>query len=379
MATIPATTSERPRQQPPKKKSRLQLVTLKLHLYLGLTSAIFLLILGVTGAIIGFEQEIPRWLHRDLWYVKPASQQLAEAQLIENVEQQFAPAHVRSIVFPRSRDLAQVMQISIPDGAPRAVRRVFVDPYRGAVLGSVVGQTTDEKVLQAIHSFHQRIGLGDAGKLIVSIAGAILAFEIVFGLILWFRLKRATIRFSGSWFRVFFDTHNAIGIYISLLLLLAALTGVVIGFDFFEPLIFHLTHSQPLVQRHLPNSILAAGANHISSDQAIAIARNAMPDGTLAGLVLPAGAKASYLVQMRTEETSPSVQSFVVVDQYSGKVLAMQRIRESLGYSVIRINRSLHTGDILGLAGHIIMSLTSLALVVMVITGIVIWWKKLAI
>jgi uncharacterized iron-regulated membrane protein len=357
----------------------LQFLALKLHLYLGLTSAIFLLILGFTGAIIGFEQEIPRWIHHNLWYVTPAAQTLPESQLIQNVEQRYPPAHVRSIIFPRSRDIAQVMQLPSSSADPRASTRVFVDPYTGKILGSIEGQTTDEKVLQQFHNVHLRIGLGDTGKLIVSIAGAILIFEIVFGLILWFRLKRATIRFSGSWFRIFFDAHNAIGLYASLLLLLVAITGVVIGFDFFEPLIFNVTHSEPLVQRKLPNSTPVPGASTIPADQAIEVARNAMPEATVAGIQLPANAKAAYLVQMRTEETAPSVHSFVVVDQYSGKVLGMQKFKSSLGFRVIRFNRSLHTGDLLGVTGHIIMSLTSVVLVVMVFTGVVIWWKKLAV
>jgi uncharacterized iron-regulated membrane protein len=334
-------------------------------------------ILGVTGAIIGFEQEIPRWLHPSLWYVKVGSQTVSEAQLIQNVEQRFAPAHVRTITFPRSRDISQVMQLPVANS--RVGTRVFVDPYSGGILGSITGQTTDEKVLQAIHSFHLRIGMDETGKLIVSIAGLILVFEVIFGLILWWRIKRATIRVKGSWFRVVFDSHNAIGIYSALFLLLAAVTGVVIGFDFMEPLIFNITHSEPLVQRRLPASVPLPGANGISADQAIAFARTAMPEGTVAGLQLPAKANAAYVVQMRTEETSPAVHSFVAIDRYSGRVLAMQKFQSSLGYRVIRFNRSLHTGDVLGSFGHTIMSLTSLVLVVMVLSGIVIWWKKLAI
>lgn len=379
MATIAPPRADQQLRKPPKQQSRLQFLTLKLHLYLGLASAVFLLILGFTGAIIGFEQEIPRWLHPHLFYAKPAAQTLPEAQLIHDVEQKFAPSHVRSIIFSREPDFAQVMMIPSTNGDVRASTRVFVDPYTGAVLGSVVGQTTDEKVLQALHSFHLRIGLGDTGKLIVSIAGAILIFEILFGLVLWWRLKRATIRFAGSWFRIFFDAHNAIGIYASLLLLLISITGIVIGFDFFEPLIFHVTHSEPLVQRRLPSSTPIPGANPIAADQAIDAARRAMPEGTPAGMQLPPGPKGVYLVQMRTEETAPAVHSFVVVDQYSGNVLGTQKFKSSLGYRVIRFNRSLHTGDILGIWGHIINSLVSVVLIVMVFTGIVIWWKKLAI
>jgi uncharacterized iron-regulated membrane protein len=109
------------------------------------------------------------------------------------------------------------------------------------------------------------------------------------------------------------------------------------------------------------------------------IARGAMPDATPAGLQLPATPKAAYLVQMRAGETSPAVQSYVGVDQYSGKVLATQRFNSSRGYALIRFNRSIHTGDIWGLTGHIIMSLTSVVLLIMVATGVVIWWKKLAV
>jgi uncharacterized iron-regulated membrane protein len=43
------------------------------------------------------------------------------------------------------------------------------------------------------------------------------------------------------------------------------------------------------------------------------------------------------------------------------------------------LNRAIHTGDIFGLPSRIILSVSSLMLVVMVITGMVIWWKKLAV
>jgi uncharacterized iron-regulated membrane protein len=80
------------------------------------------------------------------------------------------------------------------------------------------------------------------------------------------------------------------------------------------------------------------------------------------------------------EETSGSAHSSITVDQYSGAVLEVHNfLTDSKGYRWIRFNRSIHTGDIGGLAGHIVMSLSSLLLAAMVITGFVIWWKKLAV
>jgi len=117
------------------------------------------------------------------------------------------------------------------------------------------------------------------------------------------------------------------------------------------------------------------------ADQAIEIARQAMPNATVALLVRPLRAAGSYTVMMRMpEETSEAVHSSVTIDQYSGKVLNMRNyLTDSAGYRVIRFNRSIHTGDVLGWPTHIIVSLSSLLLVVMVATGLVIWWKKLAV
>ena len=96
---------------------------------------------------------------------------------------------------------------------------------------------------------------------------------------------------------------------------------------------------------------------------------------------LPLGPKALFVIVMRVpEETSGSAHSTVAVDQYSGNVLQVHDfLTDSLGYRWIRFNRSIHTGDIWGLPGHIIASVSSLLLVAMVITGLVIWWKKLAV
>jgi uncharacterized iron-regulated membrane protein len=50
----------------------------------------------------------------------------------------------------------------------------------------------------------------------------------------------------------------------------------------------------------------------------------------------------------------------------------------SAGYRAVRINRSIHTGDYWGLPSRIVLSLSSALLAVMAITGVIIWWKKLA-
>jgi len=217
------------------------------------------------------------------------------------------------------------------------------------------------------------------GKVAVSFAGLILFLQVPIGLYLWWRYKRKSIQWKGSWLRTCFDLHNVLGFYGALFLFIAALTGILIGFDWGEKAIYAITHSSPPARLRLPQSTVIAGTAAMGLDRALAIAHQAMPGASVAGFSVPLGAKDAINVLMRVpEETSEAVHSAVSIDQYSGKVLQVRDFRtDSLGYRVIRFNRSIHTGDLLGLPTHILVSLSSLLLVAMVTTGVAIWLKKL--
>jgi uncharacterized iron-regulated membrane protein len=252
----------------------------------------------------------------------------------------------------------------------------------------MTGPSSTQKLLGQIHQIHLRLvpdprswpNVSKVGKVVISFAGLILCLQVPIGIYLWWRTKRASIQWK-SWFRASFDLHHALGIYGAIFLFIAGLTGVLIGFDFGEEMIYAITHSEPPERMKPIQSTIVPGATPITADQALDIARQALPEATVAGVQPPLNPKASFTVLMRMpEETSEAVHSSVSIDQYSGKVLRTVNFKiESQGYRVIRFNRSIHTGDVLGLPTHIIVSLSSLLLVVMVVTGFVIWWKKLAI
>lgn len=355
-------------------------VVLQIHLYLGLVGTIFLVILGITGSVMAFEGDIDHWLHPRLWYVAAGANPLPEGDLIGKVERQFAPARAGAVQFSQQRNLAQMVQLS-------GGTAVFVNPYDGSILGERTGPDKTEQILGSIHQFHLRLATGfrspiaPAGKVIVSYAGLVLCLLAPTGLILWLRTKRASVRWNAPWFRRCFDLHQCIGIYAGAFLWIAAFTGVLIGFNAAEKAIYSLTHSSGPSRPRPPQSVPMPGVAPIGVDQALETARRSMPSASVDSVFLPLSAKAAFVVVMRVpEETSGSAHSTVSVDQYSGNVLQVHNfLTDSLGYRWIRFNRSIHTGDIWGLAGHIIVSLSSLLLVAMAITGLVIWWRKLAV
>jgi uncharacterized iron-regulated membrane protein len=353
-------------------------LVLKLHLILGATAAIFLVILGLTGAIIAFENDIDHWFSPGLFYVHGGTP-LPESELIKAVETRFAPAHVNSVHIAREPNLVHAMQTS-----DRAT--VYVNQYTGEILGTRTGPSRAQRIVGYIHQFHTRLvpdprqarRAADIGERVVEAAGLVLCLLVPTGLILWWRVKRARVKWSAQWFRICFDSHVVLGVYAALFLLIAAITGVLVAQ---ENWVYSALHSPSLTPFPKMQSTPGAGLVPITADRAGQIAHESLPGTTVTDFMLPNGPKGFFAVILRVpEETSEAAHSYVFIDQFTGRVLYISNfLKNSPGYRAVRFNRSIHTGDVFGTTGHVIMSLSSLALVVMAITGLVIWLKKLAV
>jgi len=370
---------------PPRRGISARVVILKIHLYLGIAAAIVLLVLSLSGAFIAWEHDIERWVHPRLWYTTASHTMLPESEVIRIAERAFAPARATNVQIDRRRNVVRVLQMSDKSS-------VYISQWDGAIHGRIVGTSRTQRLIGYIHQLHLRLvpdpasaprNLSTIGKLVVSFAGLFLCFLVPTGWILWWRTRRAPIRWSGSWFRIAFDAHRTIGIYVSLFLLVAGFTGIMVGFDFAEEQLYAITRSEHPKRPPSPPSGDAAGRSPIDVDHAIASAIAVFPGDGVAQVKLPSTGRASYTVFVRTPgDPSPDapILANVYVDQYSGKVIRVDNfLGESPGYRMVRLNRAIHTGDLMGLFGHILMSFTSVMLGLMVISGLVIWLKKLAI
>ena len=177
--------------------------------------------------------------------------------------------------------------------------------------------------------------------------------------------------------RFWYDLHSAAGIFSGVFLLALTVTGLIIGFDETTgPLLYKMTGSQPS-QMPDPPAGPPPGARPITPDQAIAIARDALPGATPFLIIVP-GPKGAYQVRCRyPEDLTPGGRSRVLVDQYRGAILFAEGSRAApAGTRLVNANRALHTGDIFGIPSKAVMSLASLMAVVQVVSGAMLWWRK---
>ena len=358
-------------------------LVVRVHLYLGLVAALFLLILSATGAVMAFEHDIERWVDPGLWSVRIGQRLIDEDRLVAIVEAEFSPARVTAIQIASRLDVVQVMRMS-----DRAA--VYVNPWDGMITGRTVGATKTQEWIGYVHQLHLRLvpnpratpALGPPGKLIVSFAGLILCLLVPTGVVLWCRAKRLLIRTGGSAVRIAFDTHHVVGIYACVFLFVAGLTGVMVGFDTAEQLFYKATRSEGPTRAKPPQAANADGRQAISVERAIAVGRGAVPGGEIIQVQIPESPTSVYAVFLRSPRevaVDAPIPIIVYVDPYSAGVIRIQDLfAESRGYYLVRLNRAIHTGDLWGNLGHVVMSLSSVALSVMVISGVFIWRGRAA-
>jgi uncharacterized iron-regulated membrane protein len=352
-------------------------IILKVHLLAGVAAAVFVMLLGATGSVIAWENDIDHWLDPQFFRVQPGPRMLAEADLIHAVEQRFAPARVTHVHIFREANLARMMDMTDHS-------TVAVDPYDGTISGVRLGPSTTQKWVGYIHQLHTHLvpdpriarRAGAIGGQVVEFAGALVIILVPTGFILWWRAKRLHVKWSAAWYRISFDLHQSVGILVAVPLFALAMTGVLVA----EEGLFYKALRSPGPSRFPQVKSVPSGEAAIGVDRAMEIARAAIPNATATELMLPLNPQSTYQIVLRVpEETSEAAHSVVFVDQYSGHVLyASNFLTGSPGYRAVRFNRSIHTGDVWGTAGHAIASLVSLAATILAITGVVIWLKKLA-
>lgn len=329
-------------------------------------AGVFLIILGVTGAIMAFEEPIDHALNPGLWRVVTQSAALPASQIFAGVRHAFPGKKVTMVMWSKAPDLATMAVV-------RGVGNVFVNPYTGRILGT----RGNKYFTQQVHQLHLRLWAGDTGAYIMGVAGIVLVFLTASGLYLWWPLKRVTVAAGKSWRRFNFDLHHAVGFYSALFLLILSFTGVMVAFDEYTvPMFYSVTHSEPAEVD--TDSTVVDGARPILADQAVTAGLAALPGTSLVSLMPPNGADGSWRVALHyPEDRTPGGRSQVYVDQYSGKVLAAQSSRTApAGTRLVNLNRALHTGDIGGLPTKLLACLMSLAVVVQAFTGVVMWWKR---
>lgn len=234
----------------------------KIHWILGVVAGVFLLLIGVSGAILSFQKEITKFINKYSYIVSVPENKikLSTKDMLDNFQTKFPDAKINGITFSSDVESSSIITIESKDKNERGGKRYYVNPYNGEILPDVKGND----FFTFIRMFHRWFALeGDLrpiGKQIVAISTISLIILSISGLIIyWPRVKRAffksfTFSFKHNG-RAFLSTmHSAVGMWVLIFYLLACFTGLYWSYDWYRAMLFNIAGVEQPV-RNMPQQV----------------------------------------------------------------------------------------------------------------------------
>ena len=331
-------------------------ILLWVHRWVGVIAGVFVLAVAITGGVLVFERTLDHWMNPQLYPKTADTKRIPIEQALANLRQEHPEMRVIGIKLPRDDADALVLHTGS--------RMTQVDPHTGQVLGS---RPSREGFFRTVTKLHVNLMSGPTGNTIVVVTTMVIIGLALSGLWLWWPLKIGWFRRGVNFRRFNLDLHSVAGLYSSLFLLVLATTGLTLRY-------LHHEHPRP------PQSTPPVPArDRITVDEAIAKAEAALPGAHVVSLEMPPPMpRAPFHLQLAfPEDGSPAGRSLVFLNQFTGEVLAVHSAREGTLLDLYQnLQLSLHTGTVCGWPTLWIAFSACLALVLQVLSGYVLWWKR---
>ncbi|MCB5362173.1 PepSY domain-containing protein [Pusillimonas sp. CC-YST705] len=383
---------------------------LLLHRWAGLFIAVFLIVAGLTGAVISWDHAIDEWLNRDLFMTESSGPTKSPLELAEVVEAHDSRAQV--IYLPLHAEPGHTMVFMV---APRkdaasgkpfelGYDEVFIDLVTAQVVGtrnagevSLSWRTLMPFLRQLHESLHMpapenwpRLGYQFMG--IVALVWFLDAFVAVYLTLprklskgwmqRWWQAWR--VRWAGGSYKLNFDFHRAFGLWTWILVLIIAFTSFSLNLyrEVFHPamsLVSQVTPS-PFVSRPFSPTPIEP---EISFGEILTLATKAAQEKNWdrpPGGIFYARDLGFYSVAYFHEDAEDGNGMEIANMYFDGKDAAY--LGEHLPWHgtaadvFTQLQFPLHSGRILGLPGRILMSVMGLVVAMLSVTGIIIWARK---
>jgi uncharacterized iron-regulated membrane protein len=379
-----------------------------LHRYTGLAMTVFLIIVGLTGSLLAFLPELEKLINPQ-WSVQVKNQPLIEPIVFINHAKAFAPQLTINAIQLSNR-VAKV-SVSLPHSDHPAYNQLLFNPYDETFLGQRnqgdVSQGISE-LMQFIYKLHYALALDELGGWILGITALIWTLDCFVGFYLTLPASRANrlsanplkpssfwqrwqpawlIKWSASKTRITFDLHRAGGLWLWLALLVFAWSSVLMNLgSVYTPVMQTISeYHQPWTD--IPDLPQPVTEPPISWQQAYDIAQGEL--STLSaeqGLQIyqPAGFWINrgkgfyvYAVNSSADIQDHGGQTRIVIDATTGAIkMILLATGQYSGNTLTTWLMALHMANVWGLPYKIFVCVLGLVIVMLAVTGVLIWLKK---
>lgn len=360
---------------PSKLRARLRRAVFVVHLWIGLSVGFLFAVVSATGSVIVYRRELDGMARPYLRHVA-------------------APVGAKPLAVA---ELQRRVRADHPEAGPNDVSMLLFQPWEGGALTTFVGPKSyaidpydghtiallsDEKTLPGwTKELHTDLLAGDAGEGLNGWGGVAASALLLSGLWLWWpatkrQLRlRLTIRRKVSFRRTTYDLHNVVGFYSLALLFVVTVTGV--GLCFNRPVrsfVFAHTSNE---RKRTPR--LTFSGPRLDPDLLLETARREVPDARFIVATFPTRPNAPFTAMLQRNGAGFFPYVNLKLDPTTGSVIdRADDATASLGEKIMRQIAVLHFGFWGGTASKILYILLGLVPLVLYISGIALWWNRLA-
>lgn len=363
------------------------------HFYAGLLVLPFMILLAVTGGIYLFQDEFDAYYYSDWNRVAvPDTPRLPVSELLAGAGAQM-PGEVRRFTLPATPEGAVTLFSTLDPRNRFDGYTGYVNPYTGELLG-----VTSGGVMELVRNLHSLNYFGFWANCVMEIVAGWAIILVATGLCLWWPRKRRgealTVRGPPAKRSFWRDSHATIGLFAGGLIAFLALSGMPwspVWGQGVHRLVAATGSGRPAApgsgQSHaehlgksdwtldpMPVPMSHHGKHPIGIDKALARFRELGFSGEYR-VALPQGPMGAYSAASGAERGDDI--RIVHLDQYSGKLLAEYDYDDfGIGSKVIGWSVAVHLGDAYGWINQLVMLLACLAIVLMALSALVMWWKR---
>ncbi|WP_313517835.1 PepSY-associated TM helix domain-containing protein, partial [Pseudomonas sp.] len=355
----------------------------QLHWFFGISAGLVLALMGLTGAIYEFQEEILGLFNPHMQVERRDAQVLPLGELAAKAQALEGKTVSGVYLTLGSGDPARIF-FTPPPGERRGAMR-FLDPYTGEAMGEPRGMGFFGFMLQ----LHRFLAIGEVGKQITAASTLALLFFCISGIYLrwprkalnwraWLTLDWAKKGRAFNW-----DLHAVAGTWCLVFYLCAALTGLTWSYDWFRDGANRLLGDAPAGQQGgrgegrgrpggQPPGAASAPAPVVDYDLLWSAIQQTAGDhlATFNLRLPPAAGQPATVFYLLDDSPHPRALNQIQLDTATGKVIRHERYADkNLGPQLLTSIYALHTGEYFGVPGRILMMLASLSMPLFFITG----------
>lgn len=368
-----------------------------LHLWLGLLSALVIIVVCLSGCVYAFKNQFSDALNRDKVFVteKPAPRktpsEIREILLKEKKE-------LKSIMIPVDKDRSYVVSYT----QNNADAAGYFNPYSGEDLG--MADVSMNRFFEIVLDIHRNLMMGNVGRQINGAAVLMFCLLLFSGFVLWIPKKikylkqSLTVKFSGKFQRVNYDLHNTMGFYAFLMLFFMAVTGLYVTYPWVKNALIVSLGGEPISNvsavsskeednafDRIFNDMLsrqkeksAVQEKEVSLQEILISADKILPYEAVTTIELPNKENPRFVVtKVNTDNwlgaMLPDQITFDKKGEFKSKELFWEK---PLDKQFTSLAKPLHTGEILGLKSIIFYFIICFIGFSLPVTGFIFWFNK---